>query len=312
MHKRQQEILEKKRQQQEREANNATVRPADRNRWLPASTSGDEKSKRQVIPSFNLTPDTKPSAPPRSNAASLWTVATSAPAPPKMTTRSVDPKAPLAAVAKAAEATTSKITLDQVRVDPSPQPPRLSHKSVSSTPDNRTIWHPKPEPKPEPMTRSARIEKSKSTSVVARTRTVSDPVPPSPRAATKALPGSSTPPRQEKEKVEKKPAIEKKSTVQNKEEGKGKKKVTVEDVPETDDAVGGGLPPDSTALMLSNIEPESPSLVDREIKENETEKARHVRWTPPSETATSTTTRPRANSTAKQAQGGRPIGDRVY
>ncbi|KAK0473767.1 hypothetical protein IW261DRAFT_677224 [Armillaria novae-zelandiae] len=155
-------------------------------------------------------------------------------------------------------ASSSKLTLDHMREIP--LPPKLTSSSTSqrftsttTLPDNRTIWLPPTmdthHDSRTHMSRSTVIEKTHSMPETpqghVRARTTSDPSPPS----------SDT----------------KMSTVKT--SSKGKTNVVLEEVPDEEGFYSDKdvLPPDSTAIMLSNLEAETPSLVDTREK--------RVRWT---------------------------------
>ncbi|KAG7446731.1 uncharacterized protein BT62DRAFT_919332 [Guyanagaster necrorhizus] len=162
--------------------------------------------------------------------------------------------------AENSSASSSKLTLDHMR-EPLP-PPKLTSSStsqkLSSTtplPDNRTIWLPKAHHESrDHMSRSTVIEKTQSMpethQVHVRARTTSDPSPPTPVVPPKPLAESRAPAK-----------------------SKGKTNVMLEEVPDDEDIYSDKdvLPADSTAIMLSNLEPEAPRLVDAREK--------RVRWT---------------------------------
>ncbi|KAK0444545.1 uncharacterized protein EV420DRAFT_1002298 [Desarmillaria tabescens] len=160
-------------------------------------------------------------------------------------------------------ASSSKLTLDHMREPPLPSKPTssLTSQRLSSTtplPDNRTIWLPKTHHESRNhMSRSTVIEKSHSMPEThqghVRARTTSDPSPPTPAAPPKPL-------------LEPKAPAKKSSS-------KGKTSVMLEEVPDDEGIYSDKdvLPADSTAIMLSNLEPEAPRLVDTREK--------RVRWT---------------------------------
>ncbi|KAK0183988.1 hypothetical protein F5146DRAFT_342639 [Armillaria mellea] len=163
-------------------------------------------------------------------------------------------------------ASSSKLTLDHMREIP--PPPKLtllstSQRFTSTTPlpDNRTIWLPPTTQAHHDsrthMSRSTIIEKTHSMPETpqghVRARTTSDPSPPTPTAPPKPSPDTKT------------------STVKT--SSKGKTNVMLEEIPDEEGFYSDKdvLPADSTAIMLSNLEPEAPRLVDTREK--------RVRWT---------------------------------
>lgn len=163
-------------------------------------------------------------------------------------------------------ASSSKLTLDHMRE--TPPPPKLTSSSTSQRftsttplPDNRTIWLPPTiqthHDSRTHMSRSTVIEKTHSMPETpqghVRARTTSDPSPPTPAAPPKPSP-------------ETKMSAMKTSS-------KGKTNVMLEEVPDEEGMYSDKdvLPADSTAIMLSNLEPEAPKLVDTREK--------RVRWT---------------------------------
>lgn len=163
-------------------------------------------------------------------------------------------------------ASSSKLTLDHMRE--TPPPPKLTSSSTSQRftsttplPDNRTIWLPPTiqthHDSRTHMSRSTLIEKTHSMPETpqghVRARTTSDPIPPTPAAPPKPSPET------------KMPAVKTSS--------KGKTNVMLEEVPDEEGTYSDKdvLPADSTAIMMSNLEPEAPRLVDTREK--------RVRWT---------------------------------